>query len=302
MSYVDGLMAAASLQQAALKICNDVIATPMPQIAEIPGRDTLITTPWLHNEMHERVPALPSHAIVSYFGEPTPRDWRVEGKTISGIGRGGTIGIVPAHWDGHWDIAGESSVSYVFLSEARFNKFAAPFIRSKKFDVLPRVGEEDPVGAGILQALSHEAAEPDPSGRLFIEQALDLLCMHVLRRHSSLDRPPVQPRQGMAPWQVKRVTTYMSDNLERTIGLDELAAVISLSRAHFCTSFRKATGSTPHEWLTARRMDRAQELLLDRAREVTDIALSVGYQTNSSFSAAFRRHVGMTPTQFRRRQ
>jgi AraC family transcriptional regulator len=134
---------------------------------------------------------------------------------------------------------------------------------------------------------------------LFIEQALDLLCMHVLRRHSSLDRPPVPPRQGMAPWQVKRVTSFMRDNLERAIGLDELAALISLSRAHFCTSFRKATGSTPHDWLTARRMDRAQELLRDRARDITDIALSVGYQTPSSFSAAFRRRSGMTPTRFR---
>jgi AraC family transcriptional regulator len=128
-----------------------------------------------------------------------------------------------------------------------------------------------------------------------------LLCLIVLGRLSSVEgggAPP--PRHGMAPWQVKRVTAHMRDNIERAIGLDELAALIPLSRAHFCTSFRMATGSTPHEWLIARRMDRAQELLRDASREVTDIALSVGYQTNSSFSTAFRRHVGMTPTQFRR--
>jgi AraC family transcriptional regulator len=296
-----GACAAASLQRAALKICNDVIATPMPQIAEVPDRDTLITTPWLHNEMHEHVPALPAHAIVSYFGKPTPRDWRVEGRTISGIGRSGTIGIVPAHWDGHWNIGGEGSVSYVFLSEARFNRFAQPYIRSQRAEVVPRVGEEDPIGAHILQALSYEAAYPDRSGRLFIEQALDLLCLHVLRRHASTNRPPApSPRPGMAPRQVKRVTAYIKDNLERPIGLDELADVASLSRSHFCVSFRQATGCTPHGWLVSRRMERAQELLRDEMLEVTDIALSVGYQTSSAFTVAFKRHVGMTPSQYRR--
>ena len=47
---------------------------------------------------------------------------------------------------------------------------------------------------------------------------------------------------------------YMSERLDQSIGLDELAELTSLSRSHFCTAFRHATGRTPHEWLTALRL------------------------------------------------
>jgi len=290
----------ASPQQTALQICNDVIATPMPQVAEIPGRDAVITTPWPHNEMHEAIPSLPAHAIVTYHGRPTPRSWHVEGRTISGIGRGGTIGIVPAGWDGRWDIGGDGAVAYVFLSRARFDKAVSPLLRGKRIDLRPRVAEPDTVGANLMQALISEAAEPDAASRLFFDQAVDLLCTHLLRRHTTLARSP-EESPGMASWQVKRVAAHIRENLDRPIGLDELAGLVSLSRSHFCTSFRRATGHTPHGWLTMRRIERAQDLLRDRDLEVTEIAISVGYQTPSAFSAAFRRHVGCSPSQFRRR-
>jgi len=292
----------ATLQQAALLICNDIIATPMPSVADIPDRDTLITTPWLHNEMHETIPALPVHAIVTYFGNPTPRSWRVDGRTYGGIGRPGAIGIVPAGWEGQWDIGGSGSVAYIFLAPSRLRMFAAPLVRSRQVDIMPRVAEPDPVGANIVQALIYEAAHPDSSARLFFEQALDLLCMHVLRRHAALDAPPAPSlRQGMANWQVKRVTAYINANLGQPIGLDELAELVSLSRSHFCTSFRQATGYTPHEWVTLRRMEKARDLLRAAKADISEVAWSVGYQTSSAFTAAFRRHAGMTPSQYRRR-
>ncbi len=136
---------------------------------------------------------------------------------------------------------------------------------------------------------------------MFVEQALDLLCTHLLRTHSTVGEAPVSGQQrGLPQWQVRRVAAYMSDRLDQTIGLDELAALTSLSRSHFCTAFRHATGRTPHEWLTGLRMEQAQQLLRDPRIRITDVALAVGYQTPSAFSAAFRRHTGATPSAFRR--
>ena len=93
----------------------------------------------------------------------------------------------------------------------------------------------------------------------------------------------------------------MRERLEQEIGLNELAALVNLSRFHFCTAFRMATGRTPHEWLTHQRIARARELLADPALRITDIALSVGYETPSAFAASFRKVAGVTPTEFRRR-
>ncbi len=92
----------------------------------------------------------------------------------------------------------------------------------------------------------------------------------------------------------------MSERLGETITLDELAGLVGLSRFHFCTAFRQATGQTPHAWLTALRIGRARRLLAEPALSVTEIGLAVGYQTPSAFAAAFRRHAGVTPGAFRK--
>jgi AraC-like DNA-binding protein len=109
------------------------------------------------------------------------------------------------------------------------------------------------------------------------------------------------PRHGLAGWQVKRVTAYMRENFAQDIRLQELADLINLSRFHFCTAFRISTGHTPHEWLTRQRIAHAKKLLRDGKLRITDIALVVGYETPSSFSANFHKVVGLTPSEFRRR-
>jgi AraC family transcriptional regulator len=290
-----------SLQRAVFEICAGIIAGPLPTALEVPARDTLITTRWPHHELHEVVPALPVHIVATYYGAPASRTWRCGQMQLSGTGRPGDIAVIPAGLGGRWDIHGESSVSYVLLSDTRLQGVAEPFARGGRVELAPCLAEPDPVAARLLRALGREAANPNPAGQLLVEQALDLLCMHLLRAHSSSSRTPAPaPRHGLPSWQVRRVTAYMAERLDQNIGLDELAALTSLSRSYFCTMFRHATGSSPHEWLTGLRLERARQLLRNPNARITDIALAIGYQTPSAFTAAFRRHIGATPSDYRR--
>lgn len=289
------------LPRTAFELCRDVIAGPLPAATEIPERETLLTTRWLHRELHDAMPALPVHVVATYYGPHSPRVWRCGRMRLAGTGRPGALSVVPAEWGGQWDTEGESSLSYVLLSRTRLRAFAEPLTRGRGVELTPCVGEPDPVGTQILRALCREAGRPEPARRLLVEQGLDLLCLHLLRAHSSLGGLPAPPaRRGLLPWQVRRITAYMSERLDQSLGLDELAGLLSLSRAHFCTAFREATGRTPHGWLATLRLERAQRLLRDPKVPVTDIALAVGYQTPSAFAAAFRRQTGTTPSGYRR--
>ncbi len=296
-----GPSGAPSLPRAAFEVCSGVVAGPLPAIAELPDRDTLITTRWPHREMHQFIPALPVHGIATYYGMPSPRTWRCGKLRLAGTGRTGAITVLPAGWGGDWDIEVPSPLSYVLLSDLRLQEFAEPFTRGRRVEIVPRIAEPDPVGAHVLRALSREAANSRQAGRLFVEQALDLLCLHLVRAHSAAEQlaaPP--PQRGLPPWQVRRVTAHMTERLDQNIGLDELAKLTSLSRSHFCTAFRHATGRTPHEWLTRLRMDRARQLLSNSRARIIEVALAVGYQTPSAFAAAFQRHTGVTPSDYRR--
>ena len=83
------------------------------------------------------------------------------------------------------------------------------------------------------------------------------------------------------------------------ITLADLAASAGLSRMHFATQFRAATGLRPHDYVLRRRIDRAQQILLNPATSVIDAALDVGFQTHAHFSAVFKRLTGQTPGRWR---
>ena len=114
---------------------------------------------------------------------------------------------------------------------------------------------------------------------------------------------PLQPRRGcgaLPKWRLKRVVDYIDANLGEPITLADLAAATLLSPMHFAAQFRVSTGVRPHEYLLRRRVERAQELLLQPGLSIVDIAFSVGFQTQSHFTTVFKRFAGDTPHQWRR--
>jgi AraC family transcriptional regulator len=209
--------------------------------------------------------------------------------------------LIPDGHDGHWDIAGPLEVSHVYLTEERLQHCAELLGGGQRIELLDRVGFDDAATSHILEMLSQSSITGDSASRLFVEQAIDLLCTQLIRAHSTISAPPhAEPRHGLADWQVKRVTGYMREFLDRDIGLDEMAGLVGLSRFHFCTAFRLAVGTSPHHYLTALRMDQARRLLTEPSLPIIQVALAVGYQTPAAFTASFRKANKMTPSAFRR--
>ena len=79
-----------------------------------------------------------------------------------------------------------------------------------------------------------------------------------------------------------------------------MAAAAHLSAYHFARQFKTATGVPPHQYIVARRVGRAQELLRESEdTSLADVAAGAGFSDQSHFSAHFKRLVGVTPRQFR---
>jgi AraC-like DNA-binding protein len=78
-----------------------------------------------------------------------------------------------------------------------------------------------------------------------------------------------------------------------------LARRAHASTAHFSRCFKETFGETPHQYLQTRRIERAQELLRLTELTVSEVCLAVGYTSLGSFSATFKRTVGMTPSAWR---
>ena len=132
-------------------------------------------------------------------------------------------------------------------------------------------------------------------------QALGIVLAHELIRFSR--RTPQgnpQLRGGLAAWQQRIVTAHIDAHLDETIPLAALAQLARLSPYYFCRAFKQSFGAPPHRYHTARRIEHAKALLATRAHSVTDIGLTVGYSETSSFTAAFRKATGLTPSGYQR--
>ena len=104
---------------------------------------------------------------------------------------------------------------------------------------------------------------------------------------------------GLAAWQQRAVTAYIEEHLAEPILLATLAQMVRLSPYYFCRSFKRSLGLPPHRYHSNRRIEHAKRLLAGPAPSVTDVGRIVGYNETSSFTAAFHKATGMTPTAYR---
>jgi AraC family transcriptional regulator len=107
-------------------------------------------------------------------------------------------------------------------------------------------------------------------------------------------------RGGLAPWQIRRVTTHIEANLDATIKIKDLAALINLSPSHFCRTFKESVADTPHRYVMRRRLERAQGLMLTTDVSLGQIAGECGFADQAHFNKLFRRLVGASPGAWRR--
>src|SRR6185369_9597430 len=107
-------------------------------------------------------------------------------------------------------------------------------------------------------------------------------------------------RQGLAPWQVRRVLAHIEANLSTPLRNKDLAAIARLSTFHFNVAFRNSVGDSPHGYLIRRRVERAQGLMLSTDRSLSDIAVDCGLADQSHLTRLFRRIVGESPAAWRR--
>ena len=148
--------------------------------------------------------------------------------------------------------------------------------------------------------LKAEVGNSDPGSRQYAE-ALSLVLMHELIRLGRTTSATARPLRGGLPvWRQKRVVEFIEEHLAEEISLAALAGLVDLSLYHFARAFRQSFGAPPHRYHMARRMDRAKSLLQRPALSVTQIGIQIGFRETSSFTTAFRKFTGLTPTEYRR--
>jgi AraC family transcriptional regulator len=108
-------------------------------------------------------------------------------------------------------------------------------------------------------------------------------------------------RGGLTPRQLSHVEDYVRANISKEVSLAGLANLVGLSRYHFSRAFKKSTGLAPYQFVIAKRVECAKELLSKRQLSILEVATAVGFNNPLQLNRAFRRLVGSAPSAFRQR-
>ena len=105
--------------------------------------------------------------------------------------------------------------------------------------------------------------------------------------------------KGLSDDEFTRCVEFADARISARVDLHEWAAVIGMSVAEFAKLFQSRTGEPPYAWFMNWRIDRSKEMLRAPGVPLTDIALGVGFCSQSHFTEAFRRRVGVSPGRWR---
>jgi AraC family transcriptional regulator len=245
-------------------------------------------------------PAQAKHYVAIHVGRSVFMSCHRGGFSHRGVGIHGDIDIIPSGTPCVWEPK-ETDTALTLGISPRLVAFAAKEsgTYSERLEILNRFQIRDQRIEHIGWALKAEMEAGNPAGAVFNESAAMALASCLVRSHGSIARTAHGPSPTLAGRKLRNVLSYIEDNLDRNVSLEELAGVAGLSASHFKASFRRSMGTPVHQYLIRRRVERATVLLRDGALSIVEIAQATGFAHSSHLASHMRRLLGCSPKSIR---
>jgi AraC family transcriptional regulator len=136
-------------------------------------------------------------------------------------------------------------------------------------------------------------------GQLYVESLTQVLVIHLLRHYAKSIQIVTSENRSLTRTQLQQAIDYIHAHLNRDLPLTELASVVNISPNYFASLFKQAIGIAPHQYVIQQRVEHAKLMLSKTDLAIADIALQVGFSSQSHLTQQFKRFTGMTPKQIR---
>ncbi len=160
--------------------------------------------------------------------------------------------------------------------------------------------EDDLVVAQITKSILPFLGRSDALSVLALDQFSLILGAHLIQQYGVLQKAARHSKGGLAPWQKRRASELLHENMNGRIRLSEIARECGISVSHFARSFKTSFGTSTHQWLIQHRVDHTKQLMSKTSMPLIDIAIQSGFNDQAAFTRTFHQLVGVSPGRWRR--
>ncbi len=212
--------------------------------------------------------------------------------------RVGDICLVPAHTR-HWIHAkGEQGLILLSIEPEAIYKSLPADINAKEIELLPYFAQADPLIYHLGLSLKKTLQINTFDSRFYAESLSVALIAHLMQFYTA--KNPVANDVFCEDAQIKQAKDYIHAYLTQKLSLQAIADVVGLSKYHFCRIFKQSTGLTPWQYVIQQRIKLAKQLLQNSQLSIWQISNRLGYSNSTQFTNFFRKHTGITPSDFRK--
>ncbi|MBW4507941.1 MAG: AraC family transcriptional regulator [Scytonematopsis contorta HA4267-MV1] len=249
------------------------------------------------------VPAVSDHWLNLHLGNPAPLLQKRDDRLHESIRYNGNCFLVPAGQPSYWCRHSEGAICsplHICLKPKLIEQAAeADEIDPQRFDLVTCFDRQDLQLHQIAMLLHAELQSNGIMGQLYVESLTQMLVIHLLRHYSTFTKTITSGNRGLTNLQLQQAIEYIHTHLDQDLSLFQIAQVINISPTYFASLFKRATGTSPHQYVIQQRVERAKLMLSKTDIAIADIALQVGFSSQSHLTQQFKRLTGITPKQVR---
>jgi AraC family transcriptional regulator len=251
----------------------------------------------------KELPALSDHWLILPLGYPSHLSQKSDDCLHESLFQKGDSLLVPAKKSTYWRCPSSELVltelNIHIQSESITKVVKASEMDIERIDLANHFRKQDLQLQHIAMLFLAELRSGGIMGRLYIETLTQALIIHLLRHYSEVAQIFTPENRSLTHIQLQQAIDYIHTHLDRDLSLFQIAKVINISPTYFASLFKRTTGVSPHQYVIQQRVEQAKLMLSKTDLAIADIALQVGFSSQSHLTQQFKRLTGVTPKQVR---
>jgi AraC family transcriptional regulator len=249
------------------------------------------------------LPAFSNHLLILALTEGSRQVHKFCGKEHDDVFPVGSCWLLPAGESGFfsWESTDECVSFMVEPQILQQTAMEIGCLGADKLELQPIIKAADPQLYNLALQFKQELQNNFLGGELYSESLANLFNIHLLRNYCTSTPILRSYSGGLSTKKLQQAIDYIQAHLDEKLSLESIATQLNLSVHYFCELFTQSTGIPPYKYVLQQRVDRAQQLLRNSQKSLSEIALDCGFADQSHLSRHFTKLTRISPKKYRDR-